>query len=148
MYTFWTRTDGLTVMFPKVQNFPQYFTQQLSPYLRDSWVTEKHPWPLPTLRMEAAVPPKALCSPTGLHGVTTHKKFDLATHQCVKKFSNWHDLREGSAVFWHVTPYTFTGADVSRGNNESVFRELKYAARRKGADTLRSRREFLFYRFE
>jgi len=41
----------------------------------------------------------------------------------------------------------FTGADVSKESNDSVFREMKYAARRKGADTLRSGREFLFYRF-
>jgi len=47
-----------------------------------------------------------------------------------------------------VTPYSFTDADVSEASNDSVFREPKYAARRKGVDTLRLGREFLFYRLE
>jgi hypothetical protein len=47
-----------------------------------------------------------------------------------------------------VTPYSFTGTDVSEESNYSIFWELKYAARRKGADTSRLGREFLFYRFE
>jgi len=55
-----------------------------------------------------------------------------------------------TACYLEWTPYSFTGTDVSEESNDSIFGEVKYAARRKGADTRTSRlgRESLFYRFE
>jgi hypothetical protein len=106
-------------------NFPQEFIFKLFPHFHNSRVPGKHPVSLPTVKMDAVVPPKCWCPPTSLHGATTHNKFDWATYKHI--LGKVLRLRERGLltsgmwgrVVWHL------GTDVSEQRTDSFFTALK-----------------------